>query len=145
MTSAVYNNALYHFGIGEIAWVNPTTDIYCLLTTNTAPTKTHAHYSEVSGVEISGGNYVAGGEDLPIATTVHLDTSVAHFESGNTVWSGVSFTTYYAITQHTTTPTTTTNPLITYHDLGEQTVTSGTFTLQWATTGVFTITITGAS
>lgn len=149
MASAVYDNAMVHFGIGEIKWDGAETDIYALLHNNTAPTKTHGHYSDVKAQPspqlASGSGYTTGGNNVDI-TTCALTSNVCKFlTNANTAWTSASFTTYFALVAHGPIATDT-NALISYHDLtGPQTVVNGTLTLQWHADGVFTITITAES
>jgi hypothetical protein len=144
MASAVYDQAMFHFGTGEINWTTGQTDVYCLLCGNTGPTKTHAHYSDVAGQLTATGNYTVGG-NVMAPVTVALASNVAQFDAADTAWTAATFTAYFAIVNHGTLAGAT-NALISYHDLGgAQAVVSGTLTLQWAATGVFTITVAAAA
>jgi hypothetical protein len=145
MTSAVYDNAVVHFGIGEVNWTTGQTDIYATLCGNTAPTKTHAHYSDITGQLGSGSGYTTGGMVFPSLVTAALASNVVQFDGGDCAWTASTFTAYFAITNHGTLAGAT-NALLSYHDLGgAQSVVSGTLTLQWAATGVFTITVSAAT
>lgn len=147
MTSAIYDQALYHFGIGEIAFATAS-HIWIMLDSNTAPTKTHAHYSDVSSVGpqlAASGNYVLGGTTDTLGTCT-IVSNVCQFDAPDASWTSATFSAYYAISQHGTAATTTTNALMSYHDLGGvQQVTAGTFTLVWAATGLFTLTSSAAA
>jgi hypothetical protein len=135
------NGAIYHFGIGEINWTTGQTDIYCMLCNVTAPTQTWSHYSDVTDQLTAAGNYVLGGNALA-PTTVVMSALVGQYGAAAEAFTASTFSAYYAIVQHTTTSTTATNPLLSYHDLGGvQAVVNGTLTLNWGAAGVFTNTV----
>ena len=141
MPSAVYNQAQYHFGIGEITFTTASR-IWIALCGNSAPTKTHAHYSEIAGQLAGGSGYTVGG-NLVTPGTVTIITNVAHFDAPDATFTITSptITPYFAIAHWGATGTGSTNPLLAYYDLGgPQAITSGTLTLQWNTNGLFTST-----
>lgn len=141
MSSAVYDNYIVHQGIGEIKWYTGETDIYTLLCNNTAPNKSHAHYSSVQGQLPEGNGYNIGGKLLTIATPVTTD-NITKFDATNLSWTNATITAHYAIVYHNAgTP-----PLISYHDFGaDKSVVSGTLLITWHTDGVFKMTSDPAS
>ena len=144
MTSAVYDNALYHFGIGEVNFTTASR-LWATLEGNTGPTKTHAHYSDIAAQLTAVGNYVLGGDSCTPGTCT-VASNVTQFDMPDAVWTAASFSAYFSIVDWGATATTATNPLMSYHDLGGiQTVTNGTLTLTWAATGVFTLTSSAAA
>lgn len=150
MTSAIYDNAIVHIGIGEINWSTDATDIYCMLTDNTAPTKTtHDHYDDVKAQpspQLASGNGYTTGGNLVDTAEVTMSGAVAQFLTGSdTTWTSSSFTCYYAIVKHGTIVDDA-GALLTYHDLtGPVQVISGTLTLDWNAAGVFTMTSSTAT
>jgi hypothetical protein len=144
MTSAVYDYALYHFGKADINFTTASR-VWATLESNTAPTKTHQLYSDIAGQLTATGNYVLGGATLTPGT-VTLASPATQFDAPDAVWTGASFSAYYSIVQFGTPAATAGNFLCSYHDLGGiQTVTVGTLTLQWAATGLFTLTSSAAA
>ena len=141
--NAVYDNAITHFAIGEVTWNSGDADIYVILNVNSAPTKTDAHWSDVGEDEVleAAAGYDRCTKVIGTLTTAHMVSTVTHFESTATAWTGATFTAYYASTCHGAVQTNA-NPLLSYHNLGTQAVVAGTLTLTWATAsgGVFTMT-----
>jgi hypothetical protein len=145
-TSGVYDHAMGNFGQGLIHWVSAVTDIWCLLCDNTASTKaTHSLYSDVKATQIANGNgYTTGGKYIAPVTANHNGggTTVVQFDSADTVWAGMTNTSYGARLCHGTTIDQDANLLISFHTFGgAQAVVAGTLTLDWAATGCFTITV----
>ena len=135
------SGAVYHFGVGEVNWTTGQTDLYCMLCSNTAPTQTWSHYSDVTNQLTAAGNYTLGGNVMAPSTVV-IASLVGQYGAAATVFSASTFNAYYAIVQHITTATTATNALLSYHDLGgSQPVSNGTLTLNWGAAGVFTNTV----
>lgn len=166
--SAVFDKAILKAFTGNAAgttFINWTTGqdtrIYCVLESsnlNGAPTNKagYATYGDI-GDEITnttGSAYVAGGKAMT-PTTVALSgasPNVANFVAAATSWTTASFSAKTAIVQWANVAATPagTTVLLSYHDLTagggvQQTVTSGTLTLTWAASGVFTITISAAA
>lgn len=144
MTSFVYDNGIVHFGIGEVNWTLGQTDIYATLLT-AQPTKTWAHYSDLTGQVAAGGGYTTGGMVFPSLVTAVMVSTVCQYDGGDCAFSGATFSAAFASVNHGTLAGAT-NANLSAHDLGgTQTVTAGTLTLVWGGTGVFTITVAAAS
>lgn len=92
--------------------------------------------------EISGTNYTAGGVTLGSkAVSYTTGTNVFALDAGDAQWTSASFTARIAA-HYKSTGTGSTSPLISYVDFGgDETVASGTFTIQWDATGICTITL----
>ena len=87
--------------------------------------------------EITGTGYTADGFDHT-GSDVTYDTSTdqIRFDTDDAVWSSSSFTARIAV-HYKDTGTNSTSPLLIYVDFGgDETVASGTFTIQWDATGV---------
>jgi hypothetical protein len=144
MTSFIYDNSMVHIGTGEINWTLGQTDFYATLTT-AALTKTHAHYSELTNQVANGNGYTTGGAVFPSIVTAVLASNVCQFDGGDVAWTSSTFASAYCATNHGSLAGAT-NALLSGHDMGgSQSVVSGTLTLQWAATGVFTVTIAAAA
>jgi hypothetical protein len=142
--SGVYSPAPGHFGIGEIDWALAQTNIYVILFGNTAPTQANAHYGDLSG-ELTGGSggYSSGGMAIAPANITLSSLETRFLANAATAYGGLTVNAYYAALQHIASATTSTNALLSYHDLGGvQAVVSGTLTMTWNVThGCFTNTV----
>jgi hypothetical protein len=120
-----------------------TDTIKCALTTSTYAVNqdTHSYFSSVTN-EVSGTGYTAGGVTLgsPVPSYTGA-TNVFAFAAANASWTTATFTARYAVV-YDSTGTSTTSALIMYVDFGaDQTVSAGTFTVQWNAGGLFSVTV----
>jgi hypothetical protein len=101
---------------------------------------THNFFDDVTN-EITGTGYTAGGVTLAGKTTAYDATSnETRLDANDASWTTASFTARRAVV-YKDTGTASTSPLLGYVDFGgDQTVSSGTFTIQWDATGVLKIT-----
>lgn len=139
MASGIYNEAKTEWMKGTYDFVNDT--IKCALMNNThAFTASDAGWASVSANEITGTGYTAGGATLAGKTVTKDDVNnKGVFDANDVSWTGASFTAYHAVL-YDDTPTSPADPLIASIDFGgAQTVTNGTFTIQWDTAGILTI------
>ena len=91
--------------------------------------------------EISGTGYTAGGVTLGSKTlTYDTATNETRLDAADSSWTTASFTARIAVV-YKDTGTGSTSPLMGYVDFGgDETVASGTFTIQWDATGVMKVT-----
>jgi hypothetical protein len=91
--------------------------------------------------EITGTGYTAGGVTLASKTlTYDTATNETRLDAADAQWTSASFTARIAVT-YKSTGTASTSSLIGYVDFGgDETVSSGTFAIQWDATGVAKIT-----
>lgn len=119
----------------RVDWVNDT--IKCALCTSTySPNQdTNTYYSDITNEVASGGGYTTGGATLGTKTTNYdATTNTLSLRAGATSWTTATFTARYAVL-YKDTGTASTSPLLGYVNFGgDQTVTSGTFTITWDTT-----------
>jgi len=95
---------------------------------------THTIYTVTN--EISGTGYSAGGETLT-GQDVTVATNTATFDATDVQWTASSFTAAHAVIYDVTN----TNSLIASIDFGgDQTVSSGTFEIQWNANGIISLT-----
>ena len=84
--------------------------------------------------EISGTGYTAGGAALASKTVTQAATT--KWDATDVTWTSATFTAYFAVIYDSTV----TNDLIATIDFGgAQTVSSGTFTIQWHADGIITL------
>jgi hypothetical protein len=127
-------------GANVIDWDTDT--IKCALATSsyTPDQDTHDFFNDVTN-EITGTGYSAGGVTLTCsAPTYDTATNEIRLDANDAQWTSSTFTAHYAVV-YKSTGTASTSPLICYVDFGaDQTVTAGTFTIVWDSTGVAKIT-----
>lgn len=98
-------------------------------------TATHNTWSQVSANEITGTGYTAGGATLANKTVTQAATT--KWDADDTSWTSATITAYHAVIHDTTVGT---DDLIGNVDFGGvQTVTGGTFTIQWHANGIVTL------
>lgn len=125
----------------RVDWVTDTIKVALCTSTYTPNQDTHTYFSDITN-EITGTGYTAGGVALSSKTTNYdAASNVMSLRAGASTWSSATFTCRYAIV-YKDTGTASTSPLLGYVNFGgDQSVTSGTFTITWDTTnGVLQIT-----
>jgi hypothetical protein len=91
-------------------------------------------WSNVSGNEMSGTNYSAGGIAITGLSVTNPSAAIAQWgTSNNSSWASASFTAYFAVIYDITAS----NDLICAIDFGGGlAVSTGTFTIQWSASGI---------
>lgn len=134
------------FGNGPKNCVNGTVDfdtdtIKVALTDGYTPNQdTHEFFDDISG-EVTGTGYTAGGETLASkSVTYDTGTNETRLDAADTTWSTSTITADHAVI-YMDTGSAATSPLLGYVNFdGDQTSSSGDFTITWASTGVLKIT-----
>lgn len=122
-------------GDAPIDLLSDTIKLALLANTHTPNQTTHEWFSDVSANEITGTGYTAGGATLATKTNT-TSAKVNTFDCDDPSWSSASFTARYAVA-YKSTGTGSTSPLIGLIDFGaDQTVASGTFTVQINASGL---------
>lgn len=124
-----------------------TNQIKAMLCTSTyTPNQnTHQFKSDVTN-EITGTGYTAGGTVINTSATLSDSTTSWSLLYANASWSSASFTARYCVV-YSSGPSGSSYaagaaPLVLYVDFGaDQTVSSGTFTVQWNASGTVAITV----
>ena len=116
--------------------------IKCALTTSayTADLDAHDFFDDVTN-EITGTGYSAGGVTLGTKVlSITGGTNTIMFDAADAAWTASSFTAAFGVIYDSTPGTAGTNPLLWLIDFGgDQTVTAGTFTIQFNAAGIATI------
>jgi hypothetical protein len=132
------------------------TTTFCVLGT-VAPTATKATWATYNDCkygtpgnpfEIASVNgYALGGSGIATAVPTIASAVIGIKSTAPTVFTTTgTIAASYAITQYAAaSSTTTSNPLMSYHNIGAQSVTNGTLTLTWAAAGIFTNTVAADS
>jgi hypothetical protein len=140
VTTNWYGNAFKNYlsGVANSSWDWDTDTIKISLHTATyAPNlDTHDFYDDVTN-EVSSAGYTAGGATLANKTvTVDTGNNQVEFDADDVSWTGVSFTTRYAVV-YKSTGTASTSPLIAVIDFGaDQTVSGVNFSIIFSSDGV---------
>ncbi len=124
----------------RIDWVTDTIKTALTTATYTPAQDTHDFFNDVTN-EISGTGYTAGGVTLGSKTlTYDTGTNETRLDAADAQWTSASFTARIAPT-YKSTGVASTSHLMSYVDFGgDETVASGTFTIQWASSGVMKVT-----
>lgn len=138
-----FAQANHNFMTGNINALNSTaTDIkVALLSSSYTPSQTSDdNWGELSSHEITGNNYTSPGASLS-SKTVTTSSLATTFDADDVTWSNSSITAYYAILYDNTSSDSSMKKLLTYTDFGGSKVSDGgDFTIQWNSSGIFTIT-----
>jgi hypothetical protein len=115
----------------RVDWANDTIKVALCTSTYTPNQDTHQYFSDVTN-QISGTGYTAGGAALA-GKTVNYDTAsnVISLRASASSWTTATFTARYAVI-YKDTGSSATSPLLGYVDFGgDETVSTGTFTITW--------------
>jgi len=141
MASGIYTIHKADLMNGNVDLVNDTIYVALMATGHTAVTTpadllADNTWADVSANEISGTGYVAGGavmsgtKSVTEAATTYWDTDA------DQSWTTATFTAYHAVLYDSTV---TDNLIATIDFGGAQTVTAGTFTIQWHANGIISL------
>ena len=134
MASGIYNRFKANLMNKELDLEADTIRVM-LLNNSHSFTATHNTKSDISANEISGTGYTANGASL--ANKAVTQAATTKWDADDIAWSSSSFTAYHAVIFDDTHAT---DDLICSIDFGgAQTVTSGTFTIQWDSAGIITL------
>lgn len=143
VTAKWFTNGPKHLVNGDVDWDdNAATTVKCALLDNTvAPDQDADEFFDDLTNEISGTGYTAGGEEITTkAVSVDTASNETRLDGDDVSWSAASFTARYAIV-YMDSGTPSTSPLLGYVDFGgDETVSAGTFSITWDSTGVLKIT-----
>lgn len=143
MASGIYNIFKSELMKKSVDLVNDTIKVALVNNSHTfaASSVTNDTWSDISANEISGTGYTANGQNLAgKAVTVDNTDNEGVFDATDIAWSSASFSAYHAVL-YDDTMTSPADMLICSIDFGGvQTVSSGTFTIQWAAEGIINLT-----
>jgi len=139
MASGIYNRFKANLMNGAVNLGSGGDDIkVALLDNNHSFSADDNVWTDVSGNEISGTGYTAGGETLSNQSVTQDDTNdKAVFDADDVSWTSSTFTAYHAVLYD---DTLTNDDLICSIDFGgAKSVSNGTFTIQWDTDGIISL------
>lgn len=127
----------------RVEWVANTVKVALVTSSHTIAQDTHDYYADLTNELAATGGYTTGGVALANkALTYDNATDEARLDADDAQWLSASFTAAQAHT-YKDTGTGATSHLMSYVDFqGNETVSSGTFTIQWATNGVIVLDVT---
>lgn len=137
--------------IGTANWLTTTAatnQVMCSLHTSTyTPNQlTHKFFNQATNELTTTGGYTAGGTRINTTATVTDGTTSWNVLYANASWSSATFTARTAVVfsrgPSGSAFADSASPLLLYVDFGaDQTVSSGTFTVQWSGSGTVAITV----
>ena len=134
MASGIYNRFKANLMNKETDLEGDTIKV-ALMDSSHSFTATNNTWSDVSANEISGTGYTANGQDL--ANKAVTQAATTKWDADNSAWTSATFSTSHAVIYDDTMAN---DDLICSIDFGgSQSVSSGTFTIQWHTDGIITL------
>lgn len=142
VVAALYGNVfLAAFG-ADIDWLNDTIKVMLTTSTYVPDLDVHDFKDDVTN-EVTGTGYTAGGATLASKTiTYTAATNVVKLDAADATWPSSTITARVAVVYDDTPATAATKPLVCYQKSdADISTTSGTFTITWNASGIFTITV----
>lgn len=139
MADIVYNSFVEYLGDGTIDMDDHTFKLM-LLSDSYTPAATHSVLADVSGYEISGTGYTAGG--LTLSATWNRSAGTVTFDATDAQWTGATFSARYGVIYDDSVASPVVKPLMKLFDFGEvKSPSSGTFTIQFNASGILTLAV----
>ena len=126
----------------RVDWTTDTIKVALCTSSYTPNQDTHTYYSDLTNEVANGNGYTTGGATLGTKSVNYAASgNILSLRAAASTWTSATFTCRYAVV-YKDTGSGATSPLLGYVDFGgDETVTSGTFTVTWdATDGVLKIT-----
>jgi hypothetical protein len=130
-------------GASKTDWLTGTIKTSLHTATYTPNQDTDDFWNDATN-EVSGTNYTSGGVTLGSKTSVYdTGTDEIRLDAADAVWTTATIASIrYAVVYEDTAGASTTDPVMSYYDLGAQSVTAANFTVQWDATGVAKVDVT---
>lgn len=128
----------------RVDWVGDTIKTSLHTSTYVPNQDTHDYFDDATNELTTAGGYTAGGVTLA-GKTLTYDTASdeARLDANDAQWTSASFTARIAVVWKDSAGASSTDHLMSYVDFqGDETVSSGTFTIQWASNGVIVLDVT---
>jgi hypothetical protein len=120
-----------------IDWLSDTIKL-ALTTSSYTPSAAHDFFNDVTN-EISGTGYTAGGVTLGTKTRTNVSTT-AVLDAADAQWTTATITNARYGVLYKSTGTASTSPILGIYDFGsDQSVSGGTFTVQFSANGCYRI------
>lgn len=140
-TTKTYGSLITKAFNKEVDWDTDTIKVALVSSSYTPNQDSHDYWDDVSSYEVTGTGYTAGGATLGSKTVGYTSgTNVTKFDAADVSWTSSTITARYAVV-YLSTGSSSTSPLIAYVDFGsDQSSSSGTFSITWSASGIFTTT-----
>ncbi|MGD9889704.1 MAG: hypothetical protein AB7R89_25725 [Dehalococcoidia bacterium] len=143
VTAFVYSQIMGTAFDEEIDILADTLKVLLATSSHTPDQDADDYHADVDNEVANGNGYTTGGETLGSVTFAYTaGTNTWAHDAADTSWASSSFTARYAIEYDSTPGSSATNPLMSFQNFGgDFTTSSGTFTVAWNASGLWTITI----
>ncbi len=137
MASSIYNRFKANLANKIVDWEADVINVQ-LHTSTYTPDVDHDVIGDLTNELAAAGGYSTGGKPLVSASVTQDDTNdLAKLDADDLAWTSATFTCRYAVLVDDTVVT---DDLVAWFDFtGDQTVTAGTFTIQWHADGIITL------
>ena len=138
MADAIYNKFRAELLNGNIDLVNDTIKVMLLKNSYTPDVDAHDFIDDVSGDEVSGTGYTAGGATLANPAVTEDDANdKGKFDADDVSWPNSTITAHYAVV-YKDTGTPSSSPVLGVFDFGADKTTNNTeFKITWGANGIF--------
>lgn len=144
VSAKIYGNFLVKLSAKELAALNASTSLKCMLCTSAyVPDQDLHDYKNDVTNEVTGTGYTAGGVTLTNVVANYTGaTNIFKLDADDAAWAGSTITARYAVIYDNSPATDATRPLICYIDFGaDVSSTAATFTVQFDAAGILTVTL----
>ena len=141
VTAFVYGQALVHITDADVDWTVDTITVALTDSTEVPDQDVDDFWDDAEANEITGTGYTAGGAPIASPTRTYTGgTNTLSLDAADTEWTSASFTARNAHVYKDRGGATSLDELISYVLFGgDETVSSGTFRIQWHADGVVKI------
>jgi len=144
VTAKWFGNGAKNIANGTVTWkaAGGSAIKTALMTGYTPDQDTQEFWDDVSANEVPAtGNYTAGGTAVTLSDpTYDSATNETRLDATDATWASSTISATHAIVYHDS-GTPSTSPLLGYVDFGQtESSSNGTFTVQWAATGILKFT-----
>lgn len=127
--------------LSNLGDVGTTVRCALLAPTHTPDTSTHDAWGDVMVDEVTGTGYTAGGTELTNKTLTRTGATTT-FNADDAVWTASTISAGYAVVYDATPAADADKSLLTLVNFeGTQSSDNGEFRVQWAASGIFTVTV----
>jgi len=127
----------------RVDWMTDTIKTTLHTVTYVPDQDTHDYFNDATNELTTTGGYTAGGVTLSTGKSLTYDptSNETRLDAVDAAWSSATFTSRIGVVWKDSAGASSTDHLISYVDFGaDETVSAGTFTIQWDATGVVKVT-----
>lgn len=140
-TSKAYGNLTKAVFNKEVDWDTDDIRVMLLSSSYTPNQDTHDYLDDVSGFEVTGTGYTAGGAALASKTSTYdAASNTLVLDAADVTWANSTITARYAVIYDNSGAAPASKPLVAYVDLvSDQASNNGNFVLEWDASGILRI------